>query len=147
MKTIGMGVLMAVGLLSSLSSSAKTLTPEVIMSKVVEINRAQNVVLLKGSTKVDLDQLFSLKTEDFTYIHEKYGGTYSRDTLYGNYLKRVKNGQYTFEHNRYEIVHVLTGENTAAIQRLQTNTEGEQALHLVVFEFDGDKVSRMVEYW
>ncbi len=147
MKTIGMGVLMAVGLLSSLSSSAKTLTPEVIMSKVVEINRAQNVVLLKGSTKVDLDQLFSLKTEDFTYIHEKYGGTYSRDTLYGNYLKRVENGQYTFEHNRYEIVHVLTGENTAAIQRLQTNTDGEQALHLVVFEFDGDKVSRMVEYW
>jgi len=147
MKTIGMGVLMIVGLLSSLSSSAKALTPEVIMSKVVEINRAQNVVLMKGSTKADLDQLFSLKTEDFTYIHEKYGGTYSRDTLYGNYLKRVKNGQYTFEHNRYEIVHVLTGENTAAIQRLQTNTEGEQALHLVVFEFDGDKVSRMVEYW
>ena len=147
MKTIGMSVLMTVGLLSSLSISAKALTPEVIMSKVVEINRAQNVVLMKGSTKADLDQLFSLKTEDFTYIHEKYGGTYSRDTLYGNYLKRVKNGQYTFEHNRYEIVHVLTGENTAAIQRLQTNTEGEQALHLVVFEFDGDKVSRMVEYW
>lgn len=147
MKTIGMGVLMAVGLLSSLSSSAKALAPEVIMSKVVEINRAQNVVLMKGSTKADLDQLFSLKTEDFTYIHEKYGGTYSRDILYGNYLKRVKNGQYTFEHNRYEIVHVLTGENTAAIQRLQTNTEGEQELHLVVFEFDGDKVSRMVEYW
>ena len=139
MKTIGMSVLMTVGLLSSLSISAKALTPEVIMSKVVEINRAQNVVLMKGSTKADLDQLFSLKTEDFTYIHEKYGGTYSRDTLYGNYLKRVKNGQYTFEHNRYEIVHVLTGENTAAIQRLQTNTEGEQALHLVVFEFDGDK--------
>ena len=147
MKTIGMSVLMIVGLLSSLSISAKALTPEVIMSKVVEINRAQNVVLMKGSTKADLDQLFSLKTEDFTYIHEKYGGTYSRDTLYGNYLKRVKNGQYTFEHNRYEIVHVLTGENTAAIQRLQTNTDGEQALHLVVFEFDGDKVSRMVEYW
>lgn len=141
---------MAATLFSSTFSNAseqKALSTEVILAKVAVINDAQNQVLMKGSTRADLDYLFSLKTEDFSYVHEKYGGTYTRAHLYSNYLKGIEKGRYTFTHNRYEVTHILTGENSAAIQRLQTNTEGEYEMHLVVFEFRGDKVSRMVEYW
>lgn len=141
--------LVAVLLSSTFTSASEqhTLSKEAILAKVAVVNDAQNRVLMKGSEQTDLDYLFSLKTEDFTYIHEKYGGTYTRAHLYNNYLKGIEKGRYTFAHNRYEVVHILTGENTAAIQRLQTNKEGEHEVHLVVFEFRGGKVSRMVEYW
>lgn len=131
----------------SYASEQKALSREAILANVAVVNDAQNRVLMKGSTQADLDHLFSLKTEEFIYVHEKYGGTYTRAHLYSNYLKGIEKGRYTFGHNRYEVIHILTGENTAAIQRLQTNREGEHEVHLVVFEFQGDKVSRMVEYW
>jgi hypothetical protein len=113
---------------------------------VVSINNVQNKVLRHDSTLDDLDDLFLLYTEDFEYIHEVYGGTYTRDHLYKNYAIRIEEGRYKGVSDRYKIISMIPGHNAVAVERQQTH-EGVTANHLAVFEFRGDKVSKIIEYW
>ncbi|AWF79687.1 hypothetical protein BTJ40_01935 [Microbulbifer sp. A4B17] len=70
------------------------LTKEELEKKAALINDLQNKVLMKGSTINDIDTLFSHYTDDFTYTHEVYGGTYTREHLYNNSIKYLKEGEY-----------------------------------------------------
>jgi hypothetical protein len=126
--------------------STDSLSFEALKLKIVEINNAQNQVLKQGSSVADADNLFAMYTDDFVYIHEIYGGTYTRNKLYNNTIKFLKAGRYNFTSDRYKIVATIAGFNGIAVERKQT-FEGITANHLTVFEFRGDKVSKIIEYW
>ncbi|AKS41506.1 hypothetical protein [Wenzhouxiangella marina] len=120
------------------------LSEDEIRQLVDRVNRAQNGMMRRGSDAGDVDALFDLYTEDFTYVHEVHGGVYTRDELYANSMRYAEAGQYQFTEDRYRILHVLPGLDAAAVQRLESSS-GKK--HLAVFEFEGGKVSRILEYW
>ncbi len=130
--------------LQGYASETAELTSAELKSKVVEINNAQNKVMMLGSTTADVDVLFSLYTEDFVYIHEIYGGTYTREHLYNNTVKYLKKGGYKRVDDRYKIIRMIPGLNAVAVERLETD---DGAKHLAVFEFEGSKVKKITEYW
>lgn len=135
-------------LVVTLANAGETgvLSPVELQKRVTLINDLQNKILMKNSKVDDVDALFSYFTEDFTYIHEIYGGNYSREHLYNNYVKFLKAGEYQWTADRYKIVSMIAGYNAVSVERQQTY-KGEIANHLTVFEFKGDKVSKIIEYW
>lgn len=120
------------------------LSDDEIRQLVERVNHAQNRMMMRGSDAADVDALFDLYTEDFTYVHEVYGGVYTREELYANSVRYAQAGQYQFTEDRYSILQVLPGLDAAAVQRLESNSGNK---HLAVFEFEGGKVSKIVEYW
>lgn len=130
-------------LVSLPAANAKELNSEQLVERVKQVNELQNKVLMADSTKQDIDSLFAQYTDDFTYVHEVYGGTYSRAGLYKNTVKFHGQGDYQFQQPRYQIIQMMTGLNAIAVTRKQFDGE----IHLSVFEFDGEKVKRIIEYW
>lgn len=45
---------------------------------------------------------------------------------------------------RYKILRILPGFGAAAVERLEV---ASGKIHLSVFEFEGNKVSKIIEYW
>ena len=130
----------------SWANSTANLPAEQLKQVVEDINELQNKVLLKNSTLADLDSLFARYTDDFEYIHDVYGGTYTRQHLYNNYARQINDGKYTRTDARYRILTVIAGHNAVAVERQEVH-QGVTANHLTVFEFRADKVSRIIEYW
>ncbi len=122
------------------------LTADALRQKVIEITDAQNKVMLRGATEADVARLFSLYTDDFTYLHEAYGGSYTREELHGNTVRLLKRGIYDRTTPRYVLISTIPGHNSIAVEREETHG-GVTARHLAVFEFRGSKVSRIIEYW
>jgi len=116
-----------------------------ILALVHQVTELQNKAILATTVKADVDALFALYSTDFEYVHEKYGGTYSRDLLYRNTLKAVENKRYKDQLPRYQIEVVMPALNAAAVRRFQQT--GTPASHLALFEFADGKVRRIVEYW
>jgi len=139
-------IILVIATYNSQATELNVLSAEELKNKITEINHAQNQVLMQGSTVADADKLFALYTDDFIYIHEVYGGTYSRDELYNNTIKFLKAGRYTNTNARYKIISTIPGYNGIALERQETH-QGVTANHLAVFEFRGDKVSKIIEYW
>ncbi len=121
----------------------KVLTQDQLTQYVNKVNQLQNQVLMKGSTVADADALFEQYTADFKYVHEVYGGTYTRQHLYNNTVKFLKAGNYDYTEPRYTIKNMLFGLNTVAVLRQQNDGE----THLAVFEFKQNKVAKITEYW
>lgn len=117
-----------------------------LKARVVAITDAQNKVMLKGSTQADVDTLFAMYHADFVYQHQVYGGEYSREKLYANTLRLQAMGKYNLTAPRYQIQSQIPGYNAVAVQRVEMQ-QGVAHHHLAVFEFRGDKVSRIIEYW
>jgi hypothetical protein len=128
------------------AESVDVLSADELRARVAEVTDAQNKVMLQGSTVTDVDALFSLYTDDFVYIHEAYGGAYTRERLYGNTVRLLERGLYDKAEPRYVIVSTIPGYNAIAVERQETH-KGVTSKHLAVFEFRGDKVSKIVEYW
>lgn len=136
-----------VGLFMSVAcfgSDGVNLPAEQIKVLVSAVNDASNRMMLRGSKVEDVDSLFSMYTDDFVYIHEVYGGLYTREKLYNNAVNNMKAGRYNLAEERYKVLSVMTGLNAAAVERLEVKSG---KIHLSVFEFNGDKVSKIVEYW
>jgi hypothetical protein len=53
-------------------------------------------------------------------------------------------GRYKQAAARYKILNIMTGRNAAAVERLET---ASGKVHLAVFEFKGESVSKVTEYW
>ena len=104
-----------------------------------------------NSTKEDIDAAFELFTEDFTYVHPKYGGTYTREDLYNGYVRNQKNGGYDGKVSDIKIENQITGLNAVVVQkRFIEKKEGtltEGAPEMTLFEFKKGKISRIFEYW
>jgi len=128
------------------SAEPVVLSAALLKAKVVEITTAQNQVMLKGSNLADIDRLFALYSDNFVYRHDAYGGEYSKAELYANTVRLQSQGRYNNAGPRYLIQELIPGYNAIAVER-QEIVNGKAQNHLAVFEFDGDKVSRIIEYW
>ena len=136
-------------LMFSLSFLASAQEKQEVFGRQVEeliekVNLAQNKVMMRNSTPQDIEALFAMYSDDFTYVHAAYGGNYSRETLLGNTVKIQKAGRYNLDEGRYKILRVIAGLNGAAVERVETKSE---KIHLSVFEFKEGKVSKITEYW
>lgn len=111
-----------------------------------------NLKVFKGNSKPsDIDTIFTLFTNDFTYVHPKYGGEYSRENLYKGYINNQKKGNYNGKIADIIIVNKIVGFNAVAIQKRfitkTDNTTKEGELEMTLFEFKKGKISRIFEYW
>jgi len=136
--------LLLAGWSGAVMAAEVALSADKITALVNQVNDASNRVMLKGSTVADVDALFALYSPDFVYVHEVYGGTYSRQQLYNNSLKNLKAGRFQLLQPRYQLLQVIPGLNAAAVQRREFPS-GQ--LHLTVFEFKGGQVAKVIEYW
>ncbi|MCK7595622.1 nuclear transport factor 2 family protein [Pseudomarimonas salicorniae] len=136
---------LALLLSATIALAAPAEVPEPRIKQLVSaVNEASNRVMRAGSSARDVDALFNLYADDFVYVHSAYGGEYSRQLLYDNSMKNLEAGRYKLEGDRYTIVNMIVGLNAAAVERVESKS-GKH--HLSVFEFEGDKVSRITEYW
>lgn len=55
-----------------------------------------------NSTVEDIDKVFELFTDDFIYVHPKYGGRYTRTDLYNGYIRNQKKWGIQRKNNRYK---------------------------------------------
>ena len=104
-----------------------------------------------NSTISDIDNIFKLFTDDFTYVHPKYGGIYSRNDLYKGYVGNQKNGNYNGEIVDIKIKNIIVGLNVVMVERIYVfmDIEGikEGEPKVTLFEFKKGKISKIFEYW
>lgn len=121
---------------------------EIVVKKYYDINLT---TFQANSTISDIDNIFKLFTDDFTYVHPKYGGVYSCRDLYSGYVRNQRNGDYNGEIVDIKIRNVILGLNVAVVERIYllndsgNNTQGEPQVTL--FEFEKGKISKILEYW
>lgn len=120
---------------------------------VVEQYYQLNLIVYKqNSTKDDVDNLFNLFTDDFVYIHPKYGGEYSRKDIYEGYLNNQKNGGYNGSVTDMKIRNMIIGLNALVTDRVYFKQTGSGELEevdpgMTLFEFRDGKISKIFEYW
>ena len=100
------------------------------------------------SKPVDVENIFKIFTADFTYVHPKYGGVYTREDLHKGYLRNQKNGRYDGNVTDIKIVNRIVGLNSVVVaRRFITKKDGEGEAKMTLFEFKKGKISRIFEYW
>jgi ketosteroid isomerase-like protein len=108
-------------------------------------------VFQAGSTPEDVDNIFQLFADDFTYVHPQYGGVYSREDLYNGYIRNQKNGGYNGSVVDIQVENKIVGLNAIAVsKRFIRKEEGkvvEGEAQMALFEFKDGKISRIYEYW
>ena len=140
-------------LLLSFTLSGQQMTHFDSLSSVLEAYYELNIkVFQENSTVADIDSIFNLFTEDFTYVHSKYGGTYSREDLYNGYVRNQKAGGYDGSVADIKVLNKITGLNAIAVVKRFIErddngnlTDGED--QMAVFEFRNGQISRITEYW
>lgn len=86
----------------------------------------------------DIERKFNQVTDDFVYIHEGYGGEYSRQDLYNGFVRNFNAGWYK-DNKPIKILNAIHGLNMVMIKR-----DVDKA---TLFEFRGNKISRITEFW
>jgi hypothetical protein len=123
------------------------------LKQIVDKYYSLNLKIFKqGSTKADVDDLFNLFTEDFTYVHPKYGGEYSRTDIYEGYLNNQKNGNYNGSLVDIKVRNIIVGLNGLAtervyLQKVESGKLEEVDPGMTLFEFRNGKISKIFEYW
>lgn len=120
-----------------------------LVKKYYELNKR---VFAANSTVPDIDKVFDLFTDDFTYVHPKYGGTYSRETLYNGYVRNQENGAYNGKVVDIKITNMIVGLNAIVVEKkFVTKAENgeleEGAPEMTLFEFRENKIAKIFEYW
>ncbi len=104
-----------------------------------------------GSTIEDIDKVFELFTDDFVYVHPKYGGTYTRQVLYDGYVRNQKNGGYDGSVVDIKVLRKMAGLNGVVTEKVFVKKEGGQIVdgepQMTLFEFKEGKISKIMEYW
>ena len=120
----------------------------VVVNKYYDLNLK---IFQANSTIVDIDAAFELFTDDFTYVHPKYGGIYTREDLYNGYVRNQKNGAYDGTVTDIKIENKIIGLNAIVVEkRFVEGKEGrikEGKLEMTLFEFKNGKIFRIFEYW
>lgn len=122
------------------------------LSAIVTIYYDLNFKIFQSNSTIeDIDKVFELFTEDFTYVHPKYGGTYSRENLYNGYVRNQKNGGYDGSITEIEILNKIIGLDAVVIQKrfikMKEGQKTEGNSDMTLFEFKNGKISRIFEYW
>lgn len=104
-----------------------------------------------NSTPEDIDELFEIFTNDFTYVHPKYGGTYTREDLYNGYKRNQANGGYDGSVTDIEVLNKIVGLNAVVTQKRFISKENGDTKpgepQMTLFEFREGKIARIFEYW
>ncbi len=121
---------------------------DIVITKYYDINLK---ISQANSTIDDIDKTFELFTDDFTYVHPKYGGIYTREDLYNGYVRNQKNGRYDGTVIDIKIENKIIGLNAVVVERrfVEKDDDGtkEGKLQMTLFEFKDGKISRIFEYW
>lgn len=108
-------------------------------------------VFQQNSTIEDIDNIFDLFTDDFTYVHPKYGGVYTREDLYNGYKRNQDNGGYDGSVVDIKIENIIYGLNAITVsKRFITKEDGktvEGDAQMALFEFKNGKIFMIKEYW
>ena len=119
-----------------------------IVEKYYELNF---IIFQANSTVENIDEVFELFTEDFTYTHPKYGGVYTREDLYNGYIRNQKNGGYDGNVIEIKILNKIVGLNAVVIEKrfVRKEEEGsnEEESDMTLFEFRNGKIFKIFEYW
>ncbi len=120
---------------------------------VVEQYYSLNLTIYQqSSTRDDIDKLFNLFTDDFVYVHPKYGGSYSRNDIYEGYINNQKNGSYNGSITDVKIRNLIVGLNALVTDRVYFKKTASGELEevdpgMTLFEFREGKISKIFEYW
>lgn len=122
------------------------------LNSIVTAYYELNLKVFQSDSKVtDIDNIFELFTNDFVYIHPKYGGTYSREDLFNGYVRNQKNGGYDSSVTDIKIVNKIIGLNAVVVEKRFINKEDgeikEGESEMTLFEFRNGKIFRIFEYW
>lgn len=108
-------------------------------------------VFQQNSTTEDIDNIFALFTDDFTYVHPKYGGVYTREDLYNGYKRNQENGGYDGSVVDIKIENSIYGLNAITVsKRFITKEDGKVIkgdAQMALFEFKNGKIFMIKEYW
>ncbi|MDF2157106.1 nuclear transport factor 2 family protein [Algoriphagus sp. CAU 1675] len=108
-------------------------------------------IFSKDSDIKDVEKLFQMFSEDFTYVHEEYGGVYTREDLYNGYSRNIEKGDYDGSIYDIRVFSVISGKDALAVSKRyvsQTNPNPQQEDgEMAVFEFKDGKIFRITEYW
>jgi hypothetical protein len=105
-------------------------------------------VFQANSKPVDVENIFKIFTADFTYVHPKYGGVYTREVLQKGYLRNQKNGGYNGNITDIKITNKIVGLNSVVVSRTYfRKNKGEGESKMTLFEFENGKISKIFEYW
>lgn len=105
-------------------------------------------VFQADSKPKDVEKVFELFTDDFTYVHPKYGGVYTREVLYKGYLRNQKNGGYSGSVQNILIKKKIIGLNSVVVARsYNRKNKGIEQPKMTLFEFKKGKISKIFEYW
>jgi len=115
---------------------------------------ALDTVYTSGSTRQDIDRLFTLFTDDVRYIHRNYGADFGREEWIAAFERNRRNGAYTNEPNVcMTITNVIPGNGYAAIEYAEGDAasgecvpDGPERL-LAVFKVEDGKISMIEELW
>ncbi|MEL6810093.1 MAG: nuclear transport factor 2 family protein [Bacteroidota bacterium] len=120
----------------------------VVVKKYYDLNLR---VFQANSTVEEIDAIFELFTEDFIYVHPRYGGTYTRENLYNGYVRNQKNGGYNGSVVDIEILNKIVGLNAVTVQKRFINKSDDGLENgnpeMTLFEFRDGKISKIFEYW
>lgn len=119
-----------------------------IVKKYYDLNLK---IFQSNSTIKDIDNAFELFADDFTYVHPKYGGVYTREDLYNGYVQNQKNGGYNGTVIKIEILNKIVGLNAVVVQKRFIERKDGQPVRgkpeMALFEFKKGKIFRIFEYW
>lgn len=108
-------------------------------------------VFQQNSTQEDIDNIFNLFTDDFTYVHPKYGGVYTREDLYNGYNRNQKNGSYDGSVIDIKIENIIYGLNAVTVSKHFITKEDDKVVEgdkqMALFEFKNGKILMIKEYW
>ena len=120
------------------------------LNRLVQKYYDLNVKVFQPSSTVgDIDDIFELFTDDFTYVHPNYGGVYTRRNLYDGYVRNQKNGGYDGTVTGVKIENKIIGLNAVVVQRryVEKGDGTPNEPQMTLFEFKEGKISRIFEYW
>ena len=140
-------LLLLVGTTSTMNSQTKAHKDS--LNSIVATYYKLNLEVFKANSSVkDIDKIFELFTDNFTYIHPKYGGLYTREVLYNGYKRNQKKGGYDGNVTDFKIINKMVGLNAVVVEkRFITKKDGEGASQMTLFEFKNGKISKIFEYW
>ncbi len=141
-------ILFSTGLFAQDATTAHKDSLNAVIGKYYELN---SIIFQPNSTVEDVDRLFDLFTDEFVYVHPKYGGTYTREDLYVGYLRNQKNGAYDGSIADIKIAKKITGLNACAVQKHFIEKKGDVLEQgepqMTLFEFEKGRISRIMEFW
>tara|TARA_R110002073_G_scaffold4213_1_gene27933 strand:+ start:72607 stop:73074 length:468 start_codon:yes stop_codon:yes gene_type:complete len=121
---------------------------DMIVTKYFDLNLK---IFQSTATKDDIDKTFELFTDDFTYVHPKYGGIYSREELYSGYINNQKNEGYNGIVTDIKIGNKIIGLNAVVVEKRYVEKKDgvikDGDPEMTLFEFKDGKIFRIFEYW